>query len=124
MNTRDPVTVRDFLREVREYAAHFVRLEPRARFVELRWVVSAIRTIPDVHDRAGVLSALRDAMRRERGMLAISRAIKLPPRRCEVCAIKLPQYGPNVCRGCRRRLEQLEGADPVQMTLPIGKVPL
>lgn len=75
-------------------------------------------------EHASALGFLEDAVKREQGIAILNRRLSRGgartyyARTCEVCGWLL-QDGPNVCKPCRRRLTRIEGADPLQVSLPM-----
>lgn len=113
-----PAVVRAFRLELRAFASTVLVLPPVERLRALRGWLVALRSsgVFTAESEARALAEMRDALRRERGLLVIARLAKLPRRRCSVCSWPIRDTGPEVCKPCRLRLIETEGADPAQQS--------
>lgn len=107
-----PATHAEFARHLFPFCSLLVREPWPSRIEALRpFVQWVVRPAAD-EDRPAIRAMFRDAMRRARGAHRLTSILKRD--RCDVCGWKLSASELRTCRVCRRRLEQLEGADPQQ----------
>lgn len=102
-----------FAHSLRVFCAEVVRAPWVHRVGMLRLFVAwVLHPCEDDDERAALRSMLRDRLRRERGTMRITALLR--DARCSVCGWRLEPHASVYCGPCRRRLEQLEGADPKQ----------
>jgi len=124
---------RALLQALRDSAVHIARSRRINGTVNVpQEARPGLRMLAELHESGRLTAAehesaqgfLEDAIRRERGIAILNQRIsrggaaKYYARTCEVCGWLL-EAGPNICKPCRRRITATEGADPLQVTLPI-----